>query len=254
MASPMYLDHTVLDSFRFDEFESRTPFRWTSIEHVLTPEAFATLLRDFPPLSLFAWHEGQPRIHGQRPQDRWYLAYESSPYPNYEGVVRRSDLAESWQAFIDELETDRAYRDLIARCLGRDDVKVRYAWHVGVSGSEVSPHVDDPRKAGTHIYYFNTADDWRDAWGGATLVLDDKHTPALNPDFSEFGAKTVVPTVGNRSFLFRNQPDAWHGVEALTCPEGSHRRLFNVIFEIPDAAQPRRRTLRQRFAGLRAGA
>ena len=38
----------------------------------------------------------------------------------------------------------------------------------------------------------------------------------------------------NRSFLFKNTADAWHGVRALTCPANSYRRLFNVVFETPD--------------------
>jgi hypothetical protein len=45
--------------------------------------------------------------------------------------------------------------------------------------------------------------------------------------------------VDNHSFLFRNTPDAWHGASALTCPPGSYRRLFNVIFETPQAGARR---------------
>jgi hypothetical protein len=244
---PTFLNQAVLDSFPVDEFVAREPFPWSDVEQLLTPEAFDRLLADFPPLSLFAWHAGQPRVHGQRPQDRWYLAYEASPYENYEGVARKADLPEVWQGFIEELESNDSYRALIAACLGRDDFDVRFAWHLGVRGSEVCPHVDDPHKAGTHIYYFNTEDDWAEEWG-AMLVLDDKHTAAMNPDFSDFGSETAVPIIGNRSFLFKNQPGAWHGVKTLPCPDGQYRRLFNVIFEHPDepAPAPPRQTLSER--------
>jgi hypothetical protein len=40
-------------------------------------------------------------------------------------------------------------------------------------------------------------------------------------------------TQSDHSFLFKNTPNAWHGVSALTCPTGSYRRLFNIIFEGP---------------------
>ena len=43
----------------------------------------------------------------------------------------------------------------------------------------------------------------------------------------------------NDSFLFKNPPCACHGTQALTCPEGKYRRLFNVIYEYssPEALQ-----------------
>ena len=54
-----------------------------------------------------------------------------------------------------------------------------------------------------------------------------------NPDYEDFTSKQPVQIVDNYSFLFKNQPEAWHGVEPLRCPEGSYRRLFNIIFEFP---------------------
>jgi hypothetical protein len=230
------LDYDVLSAVSVEEFARREPFPWIDIGELLTPEAHTALLADFPSHSLFARHDGMPRMHSQRPHNRLYLAYESSPYSGEDGLVLRSDLPDIWSAFIDELEDSR-YRDFIAACLDQNDLRVRYAWHLGISGSEVSPHVDAEVKAGTHIFYFNSERDWDDAWGGATIVLRDRSTPTMNPDFSDFATAEPVSTLGNRSFLFKNTPDAWHGVEPLQSPEGSFRRLFNVIFEYSGAPQ-----------------
>jgi hypothetical protein len=116
--------------------------------------------------------------------------------------------------------------------------QIRYAWHIGVTHSEVSPHKDAEQKAGTHIFYFNTSDDWDTTWDGSTLVLGNKLKDAMNPDFSDF--TTVIPTqfTNNHSFLFKNTSNAWHGVKPLNCPQGKYRRLFNVIFEFPQTNYP----------------
>jgi hypothetical protein len=41
--------------------------------------------------------------------------------------------------------------------------------------------------------------------------------------------------LNNRSLFFQNNPKAWHGVKALTCPQGFYRKLFNVIFEFTNS-------------------
>jgi hypothetical protein len=241
-----FLNDDVLRSFSVDDFLRRRPFPWWSLDDVLRPEAFDRLCADFPPLELFEWHEGRDRNYGQRPHDRYYLAYKSERYPSYAGLPKAA-FPTAWQEFLTELETSPAYERFIAACLGRSDLMVRYTFHLGVHGSEVSPHVDKGRKVGTHIYYFNTASDWDPAWGGETVVLEGRRTDRFDPDFDDFAAGTAVENVGNRSFLFKNDDEAWHGVRPLTCPEGSYRRLFNVIFERPDAPVRRKASALQRM-------
>lgn len=117
--------------------------------------------------------------------------------------------------------------------LGVDRFTARYAWHIATAGRSVSPHVDSSDKAGTHIFYFNTAQDWKSAWGGATLVLSDKNYEGLNPEISDFGKVEAVQVMDNRSFLFKNQPEAWHAADTINCPPETYRRIFNVIFDLP---------------------
>lgn len=231
-----FLDYDELARLSMDAFLSTSPFPWHNFDRVLTPEGFRALNDDFPPLSLFERHEGVERPHGQRPQNRYYLGYEGSIYHeedgSSEGIARKADLAPSWQRFLDELLGD-TYQSFLRSALSGQEFLLRCTWHLGFAGSEVCPHVDAKDKLATHIFYFNPVEQWDASWGGSTLVLKDKATEALNPDFDDFGAFEPVMTLGNASFFFRNTPDAWHGVRPLACPDGAYRKLFNVVCESP---------------------
>jgi hypothetical protein len=233
--SETFIDYELLRAFDADGFKSRAPFPWHNLRGFLRAEGFRALYDDFPPLELFEYHSDIRRAHGQRPHNRYYLAYENSIYHKEaeSGVIRHRQLPAAWQRFMDELESSDEYHGFVRRALGVPAFITRHAWHVGSQGSEVSPHVDVAKKLGTHILYFNTSDEWNPEWGGATLVLGGKQTDAMNPDFRDFETRDEARIVDNHSFLFKNTPNAWHGVSALTCPPGSYRRLFNIIFEAP---------------------
>jgi hypothetical protein len=232
-----FLNYDLMARFELYRFPTTGPFPWFNFSQFLTQEGFEELHSDFPSVELFEQHSGIARPYGQRPHNRYYLAYEESIYHNKapadQGVVAHGRLPRTWQLFIEELRQSREYRQFIKTALGVADFKARYAWHIGFSGSEVSPHVDSRDKIGTHIFYFNTSGDWKPEWGGTTLVLGDKKTAARNPDFTDFETAISAEIRDNRSFLFKNTGNAWHGAEALTCPPGRHRRLFNVIFIVP---------------------
>jgi hypothetical protein len=241
---PRFLRDSALTDAEAQRLATSAAFPWADFRQMLTDDAFAELNAAFPPLTAFERHDGLVRSHGQRPHDRYYLAYETSIYHRQgkgdygltgdAGNTTHDRLPEVWQAFIEELKTDETYRRFIVKALGTDRLVTRFAWHVGTTGSEVSPHLDARDKVGTHIFYFNTKEDWREEWGGSILALDGKQVPAMNPDFGDFTGEYAMDIRDNRSFLFKNTADAWHGVRALTCPASSYRRLFNVVFETPD--------------------
>ncbi|MDQ3258049.1 MAG: 2OG-Fe(II) oxygenase [Acidobacteriota bacterium] len=238
-----FINYELLENFAPNVFLSKPPYPWHDFHRFLTPEGFAALYENFPPLDVFEVHSDMERVYGQRPHNRYYLAYEESVYARAQagngnkGTVKQANLPEAWRMLMDEFETSERYRNFIKRLFQVSEFQVRYAWHVGVTNSEVSPHVDGDKKIGTHIFYFNTSEDWNPAWGGATLVLGSKLTSAMNPDFNDFTAAEAAQITDNHSFLFRNGPHSWHGVKPLTCPEGSYRRLFNVIFEVPEKSE-----------------
>lgn len=242
----LFLDDRMLRDFATEDFTLQQPFPWFSFQDVLRPEAFQALYDNFPSLAMFEKHNGIERAYGQRPHNRYYLAYEQSIYNNRqagsEGVVALSDLPVVWQQFILEIQGNSEYAAFAKRMLGVEDFVVRFAWHVGVAGSEVSPHRDSYTKLGTHIFYFNTSADWQPEWGGSILVLKDKKVQQDNPDLADFGQAIGCDIRDNRSFLFKNTENAWHGVEKLSCPEGHYRRLFNVVFEPAERAAEARRS------------
>ena len=237
-AAPAVLVFDEATIHRFDPttFTARRPFPWFDFHALLKPETFTALHREYPALERFERHQDIARVHGQRPHNRFYMAYESSIYEDPdrkedEGVIHYDELSPTWRSFMDAVESDETYRRFIGGLLGLSDFVTRYAWHVGVTGSEVSPHRDAEDKLGTHIFYFNTSEDWDPAWGGSTIALGGKKVGALNPDFSDFASEESGSIVDNHSFLFKNTPEAWHGVRALTSPQGRYRRLFNVIVQ-----------------------
>lgn len=231
-----FLNYAVLERFECESFEYTLPFPWINFSGLLTEDGFTILLQNFPSLDIFEEHRGLRRKFGQAPHDRYYLAYERSIHHTNDyvgkGVVRRADLPTCWQDFLEELNAE-PYQRFIRSALAVPNYIPRYDWHVGVSGSEVSPHLDANVKIASHLFFFNTEADWDLAWGGQTLILSSKSSPVMNPRFNDFGNRFAVNILNNHSLFFKNTKHAWHGVEALASPEGKHRRLFNVIFEKP---------------------
>lgn len=246
---PTFFDQSVLDAFSRAEFAQRQPFPWQKFSSILYPEAFHALFSDFPAVELFERHgESRQRPDGQPPHVRFYLAYE--PFVDKRpGIAHKADLPKVWRQFLEEIEHNAAYRRLVFSSLGRDDLMVRFNWHMGFSGSEVSPHLDKTPKIGTHIFYFNPEEYWDKSWGGSTLVLGGKPPEVTNPGFADFAEVTPVDNVGNSSFFFKNGPDAWHGVQAIDCPDGTYRRLFNVLFEHRPGVQLPRSLIARRVRG-----
>ena len=110
-------------------------------------------------------------------------------------------------------------------------MEFRFHWHYTPSGCDVSPHCDARREHGSHLFYFNSEDDWDPAWGGSTLVLDDGGRLSYDsaPALEEFDAVYECDSIGNYSSLMLRTDHAWHAVRAIQCPEGRLRRVFIVV-------------------------
>lgn len=211
---------------------------WINLSGFLNETFFMSLYESYPDLLFFEEHRGLKRAFGQTPHDRFYLSLEKSIFHlnDYEGpgVIQIHQLAQCWQDLIGELN-DSPYNDFISSVLQLGKYKARYDWHIGFNGSEVSPHIDGSTKLASHLMYFNTSTDWKQDWGGRTLILNSKRTSAMNPTFEDFDEKVGIDFLDNKSLIFKNTPNSWHGVESLKCPANKFRRLFNVIFEIDNA-------------------
>ena len=156
-----YIDWAHLESISVEEFESTKPYPFANRKGLLTDEGFQSLLANMPELSVFDHRFGEERLAGQDPHDRYSLEY-----------TPETNIPVPWKEFIDELCSDR-YRQNIQRLLRAPKIEFRFHWHYTPSGCSVSPHTDSAREHGSHLFYFNSEDDWDPSWGGETLALDD---------------------------------------------------------------------------------
>ena len=219
-----YIDIEKLRGLSREEFQMTKPYPHYTTEGLLTEQGFLDLLNNLPPLDSFQDEFGKERRSGQVPHDRHSLEY-----------TRDTKVPQPWKEFIDELCSD-AYRQEVERLLCARKVEFRFFWHYTPSGCGVSPHSDSRRKHGTHLFYFNSEDDWRPEWGGSTLLLDDGGRFGYDaaPALEDFDSIEEIPCIGNFSSLMIRSDRAWHAVRPIQCPEGKLRKLFMVVVN-PDS-------------------
>ena len=215
-----YLNQDFLNRFDPRTFREADPYPWMNPEGMLTDAGYRELVDNMPDMSLFTPSFGVQRKYGQQSHERYILEY-----------VDGLDLPACWQTFVDELRGD-VYRQFITDLLGRGNFRFRFHWHYTPRACSVSPHCDARGKLGSQIFYLND-DDWDTAWGGETVILDDKgrFSAQSSPAWEEFDTAMPAETAGNRSLIFGRRGNSWHGVRELTCPDGAYRQVFIVVFE-----------------------
>jgi hypothetical protein len=218
-----YFNRACLDSIAEKDFQSTQPYPWTNVQNTLTAEGFNALRETLPDVSTFRSMVGVKRAYGQAPHDRALLHYQ----PHVE-------VSTAWREFIAELQGD-VYQSFLRRVLGPKTFIPTLEWYYAWKGCAVSPHCDAARKLATHIFYFNTEEDWKREWGGQILILDSERRFKTHsaPTFDQLKAAATIDPVGNGSLLFERTPHSWHGVRPLQCPEGKLRKLFIVTINIP---------------------
>ena len=219
-----YLDIEKLRALTREEFLGVKPYPYHNAMGIITEQGFQDLLANMPSLDIFDQKFGKERRAGQAPHDRYSLEYAPG-----------MEVPQPWQEFIAELCSDD-YRHEIERLLGARKAEFRFHWHYTPTGADVSPHCDARREHGSHLFYFNSEDDWDPAWGGSTLVLDDGGRLDYNsaPDYTEFDNIIECESIGNYSSLMLRTDHAWHAVRAIDCPEDRLRRVFIVVIN-PDS-------------------
>ena len=189
------------------------------------PEAFEILRASLPDVSLLEPFFGKPRKGGQAPHDKYQLEFND-----------RSPIEGPWREFIEELKGPR-YRRRMCHLFGVRSLSVNFHWHYAPNGCSVSPHCDSKRKLGSHVFYFNTEEDWEPAWGGQTVVLDDggRFPTESAPRFEDFDtAIELEPWLGwayaERGTLYLNQgrirgmAEEVRGFRGRRLPSASRRR------------------------------
>lgn len=230
-----YLNYEKMDALDGEYFRQQQPYPWLNPEGLLTAAGYRALRDNLPEVALFKKVFGVERAHGQQSHDRYTLAYSDK-------VV----VPAPWQDFVDELRGPR-YREFLRRIFGVRLLDLSYHWHYTPNGCSVSPHCDARHKLGSHIFYLNTAEDWRTEWGGETLILDDgdRFRRDSAPGFDDFDRVLGADALGNRSLIFMQRKNSWHGVREICCPEGELRKVFIVVVNSGSPVARVRRFLRK---------
>jgi hypothetical protein len=221
-----YLDWKTLGQVSADTFRDTKPYPWATIPSTLTSEGYESLRGSLPDVTTFDRKVGVKRAYGQGSHDRAILHNNPS-----------LQLTGPWKEFLAELE-GADYQQWARQMLGLPENKrviPTMEWYYAWGGCSVSPHCDARRKLATHIFYFNTVEDWADDWGGGILILDDsmKWKAHSAPSFEDLGTAAELDARGNASLLFERTEHSWHGVKPLAAPEGVLRKLFIVTLNVP---------------------
>lgn len=221
-----YLNRACIEGVSAQAFQKQHPYPWVDIQGSLTQQGYEQLRATLPNVSLFDKKVGVKRAYGQGYHDRYILHYLPSV-----------PVAEPWKEFIAELH-QAPYQTFLRRMFGFRPGKrliLTLEWYYAWQGCAVSPHCDARRKLATHIFYFNTEEDWESSWGGQILMLDDgkRLHPHSAPSFDELGVGGSIDPRGNGSLLFQRTEHSWHGVRPLQPPPGQLRKLFIITVNIP---------------------
>jgi len=214
-----YLNFSALEAISSQSFQETKPYPWMNPSGLLTDEGYQHLVKTIPDVSLFEKRFGVKRAHGQQSHDRYTLEY-------HEGLP----LSAHWKQFLVELHGE-TYSKFLKRLFGVKSLELNFHWHYTPHGCSVSPHCDANHKLGSHIFYFNTREDWDPAWGGETVILDDqgRFNRKSAPRFEDFPESLASTAIGNYSLLFQRLDKSWHGVHPVQCPEGHMRKVFIVV-------------------------
>jgi hypothetical protein len=216
-----YLDSKTIESIEAAAFRSQQPFPWANPAGFLTDSGYRELLETMPDVGSMSPSFGQQRKHGQKSHERYLLEYNDA-----------LELPLPWQSFIEELKGEQ-YRRLVKQLMGNSHIRLRFHWHYTPNGCSVSPHCDARGKLGSQIFYMNNENDWRQEWGGETVILNDngRFSAQSSPQFEDFDEEIAAQTMNNRSLIFGRRGNSWHGVHEIACPDGAYRKVFIVVYE-----------------------
>lgn len=221
-----YLNRDYLEGLPPESFQHQPPYPWIDMQGTLVPEGYERLRKALPDISTFKRWVGVKRAHGQGSHDRAILHYQ--PW---------LELEPPWKEFVAEIQGE-FYQSFIRRMCGLpldQRIILTMEWYYAWEGCSVSPHCDAKRKLATHIFYFNTEEDWKDDWGGRILIMDDggRLKPHSAPSFDELRTVAALDARENHSLLFQRTEHSWHGVRPLGCPPDHLRKLFIITINVP---------------------
>ena len=194
----------------------------------IQPKYYRGLLKHFPTDDLFKDEFPEESKHGHRPHCRRCFCIGETQGSKYfdDYLLEPNKLPPIWQNFIMTIYNSGQYKSFIRRALDCKDFKFRFDFHRTRGGLDVSPHIDSLGKIGSHLFYF-MPDEWTDLSGGKTIFYLGKKVNKMNPEPKDFKKSVTTSVIGNRSCLFKNVEDGWHGVTQVNSLV--HRQICNVV-------------------------
>lgn len=198
-------------------FQSREPFKFTSIDNFLDEKFVTGLIEEFPI------------------PDRSQMLDEYGRKSNKHTVTDVGGIGGTYAA-LDEFAQSNEFLEYMEHLTGIDDLLFDSSYfgggtHNNLSGQGMDPHVDFNilessdgsilHRRINAILYLN--EQWSEDWGGVLEL----HSNPYQPDINEI--ENILP-IKNRLVVFETSECSWHGFKPVTSalPEGVSRKSFAI--------------------------
>lgn len=202
------------------QFQSAQPFPWIKIDGFLKPEFADEVTRSYPPF------EDAVRAGRQFNAINENLKVQVCDYAKFPSPVKALSDAVSTPQFLEDL----AYVTGIPKLLW-DEGFAGGGMHETARSGWLDVHVDFNIHAGLDsahrrlniLVFLNP--EWDERWGGV-LELWDKDVKTR--------VHAIAP-IHNRCVVFETSDLSWHGVTAVSCPDGVVRKSFAAYYYTREA-------------------
>jgi hypothetical protein len=225
------LSRVDLDGLRTDldvkakEYAAATPFSHIVLEDVLFPDAFETVVAEFPAMDDPFW-KGYLHVN----ETKYCNVFPDTWAPSLRETARELTSPE-FVAFLERLTGIEGLLPDWSMDGGGLHQTLR-GGHLNVHADFSTHHVNENWARRVNILlYLN--EEWRDEWGGQ-LELWDREMQ---------GCQATVTPRGNRMLVFSTAEDTFHGhPDGLTCPPDVARRSMALYYFTEEAGVVRRAT------------
>ncbi|MCW2756666.1 MAG: 2OG-Fe(II) oxygenase superfamily protein [Nocardioidaceae bacterium] len=207
------------------QYAAASPFPHLVLDDVLTPEAFADAVEQFPGIKDEFW-KGYLHVN----EAKYCNVYPDTWSPALQAIAREFTSPE----FVAYLEQLTGIENLLPDWTmdGGGLHQTLRGGHLNIHADFTTHHVHENWSRRINILlYLNES--WEDAWGGKLELWDTDMTAVQG---------RVAPR-GNRMLVFTTSPDSYHGhPDGLTCPPDVARRSMALYYFTEEAKTVRRST------------
>jgi hypothetical protein len=201
------------------QFQQAEPFPFMAINELFEPEFAREVAASYP---TYTQARGRGREFSAVNENRKVQITDAALFPE---SVKKLNEALSSRSFIEDLEYITGIDNLLY-----DEELQGGGMHLTGPRGRLDVHIDfnyvDLRKLHRRLnilVYLNEG--WKDEWGGAVEFWDEKVRNC---------AYSVKPLL-NRCVVFATSEISYHGVEPVTCPEGTQRISFAAYYYTREA-------------------